>query len=336
MRAGIVLAWAVALLGANCFSPKYHNGNLHCTDAGQCPENYHCAVDNTCWQNGSDPVIGDDAAVPPAADAPAAVSATDAAADAPVQADSAGATGVEAAGVGVPLSQLAAEYARVICAKNFACCAQSDLRGKTLVGCEQNVANVFQSAVQAITDGIGRSRTIYYPERAEQCLQRIEATACEAWPLDPVTQLPAVCDNAIESLVPTGGPCRSVAECASRLCTGASSNADGTCLPKAAGGETCVQILAQNSCEAELYCDSSNRCVATKVDGTSCAGNRECKSLTCGSAPDAGNICLPAVCYSNGPLLPPACSLGGRPSAFGGGLALLAVLACVLRRRRFR
>jgi hypothetical protein len=390
MRAGIASAWAVALLGASCFSPKYHNGNLRCADAGQCPENYHCAVDNTCWQNGSDPVLGEDAAIPPEADAegedtaqvpddapvlpsgpevavdePSATDASldsrlsrdalrtepgraetrdaraadvamDAAADVSASADGADATGGETGSAGVPLDQLAAEYALVVCARNFACCAQADLRGKNLEGCRQNVASLLQPAVQAIADAETRGRAIYFPDRAEQCLQRIGATACEAWPLDPVTQLPGICDNAVRSLVSTGGPCRSAAECTTRLCTGASSNADGTCLPKAASGETCVQILAQNSCEPELYCESapSNLCTATKVDGTSCAGNRECKSLTCGPAPDAGNICLPALCYSNGPLLPPACSVGGRPSAFASGLMLAAALALVLRRRK--
>jgi hypothetical protein len=383
--------WGVALLSVSCFSPTYHNGNLRCTASSQCPKDYHCAVDYTCWRNGSNPDVGGalpdssgpettaapevgaetrDAApdsvqmadlpagaevavidvpslpdtVPPldlplGQDFPAPPPSTDAldapATDAPAQADGPDTGNAEAASAGVGLDQLAAEYARVVCAKDFACCTQSDLKGKTLASCEQNITSVFQTVVQSIADGVGRGRTIYYPERASQCLQAIGAVSCQAWPMDPVTQLPAICENAIEPQVTSGGPCRSAAECVSRLCTGASSSADGACLPKAVSGEGCVQIIGQNSCERELYCDSTNKCSPTKVDGTSCTGNRECKSLTCLAAPDAGNICQPALCYSNGPLLPPACSFGGRPSAYAFGLAL-ATLTLLLRRRQAR
>jgi hypothetical protein len=51
-------AWLVALVG--CFNPNYGgNGALQCDD-GKCPSGYHCAGNDTCWKNGSDP----DLAVP--------------------------------------------------------------------------------------------------------------------------------------------------------------------------------------------------------------------------------------------------------------------------------
>ena len=55
MRTTLWLASTLALLAVGCFSPTYHNGNLKCTASGECPEGYHCAVDHTCWHNGSDP-----------------------------------------------------------------------------------------------------------------------------------------------------------------------------------------------------------------------------------------------------------------------------------------
>jgi hypothetical protein len=249
-------------------------------------------------------------------------------------ADAADAVGGEAAVAGVQLVDFGAAYARIVCAKNFACCAQADLKGKTLATCEQNVANLFQNVVQAVSDGVGRGRTGYYPLRAEQCLQRIGNVDCQAWPVyDPTAWLPAICEQTIEPKVTAGGPCRSAFECTTGLCTGASTSADGTCLPKAPSGQSCVAIIGQNSCERELYCDATGVCSATKVEGTSCAGNRDCKSQTCGPAPDAGNICQTQACYSNGPLLPAACSFGGRPTAFAAGL-VLAALALLARRRR--
>jgi hypothetical protein len=386
MRTTPWFAPVLALLFVGCFSPTYHNGNLNCTASGECPEGYHCAVDHTCWRNGSEPDVpaslpdtgGPETAVAPESgvDTPdaapdsapttdlpigAEVAATDVpspsdaptdlllgqdspetppsadAADAPamdVPAAVDGPDAGEAGRVGVPLEDLAAWYAYVVCNKNFACCTQADLKGKSLATCQQDVANLFGNAVQAIAAGVGRGRTIYYPERAALCLQRIADVACADWPVyDPTTWLPAICENTVEPQVTAGGPCRSGFECTTGLCTGASGSADGTCLPKAASGESCVTIIGQNSCQRELYCDSTGVCSPTKVEGLSCAGNRDCKSQTCGAAPDAGNVCLPQLCYSNGPLLPAACSFGGRPTAFAAALAL-ATLALLWRRRR--
>ncbi|MBN2575078.1 MAG: hypothetical protein JXP73_10995 [Deltaproteobacteria bacterium] len=397
MEARILLAWALAVLCASCFSPKYHDGNLHCTASGQCPEGYHCAVDHTCWRNGSDPDAGARIADSGPPDTPvspeAGAEARDAAeplADGPATPDLSAA--MEAAVAEVPslpdatpppdlplgqdvggrdvvdlgvidapatdvalpvdayqdggpdpdagytgqLDKLAEEYACAVCNRNFACCTPSDTKGKTKASCQQSIANLFKSAVDAVTDGVNRGRTIYYPERAQECLRTIEATKCEDWPLDPVTELPAICASSIEPQIGNGGPCRTVADCVSGLCIGATSSADGTCMRKVASGQTCEPPpLGQNTCEPEFYCDSAKTCSATKNDGTSCGGNLECKSLTCGPAPDAGNLCLPATCYSNGPLIVPACSFGGRPSAFAGGL-VLATLALLVRRRRPR
>jgi hypothetical protein len=58
MRA--LLALTLCVLVAGCFSPKYQNGDLRCvpSDAHPCPTGYHCASNNTCWQNGSEPAPG--------------------------------------------------------------------------------------------------------------------------------------------------------------------------------------------------------------------------------------------------------------------------------------
>lgn len=301
MRAALGLA--CALLYASCFSPRYHDGDLQCTPQRACPDGYHCADDNTCWSNGHAPQV--DAAL--------------------VSSDG----GV---GAGVGLDQLAAEYARVVCSKDFVCCAQSDLRGKNLASCEQNVANLFQILVQAISDGVDRGRTVYAPDRASTCLQTIADIACQDWPVaDPVAWLPAICKDTIAAQVGPGGACRSPVECTTGLCSGASSNADGTCLPKASSGETCAAMVGQNSCNDELFCDSTNVCTMTKPEGAACTQNRECKSQSCTSESDAGSTCVAPACYSNGPLVLPACSIGGRPSAFAAS-ALIAVLACLFYR----
>lgn len=52
----IVLAGLCSLV-AGCFAPKYSNGSLRCESGTTCPDGYHCAPDNTCWKNGSDPML---------------------------------------------------------------------------------------------------------------------------------------------------------------------------------------------------------------------------------------------------------------------------------------
>ena len=49
-------ASAAFALVAGCFSPSYQSGRTPCGDgANQCPEGFHCAVDRTCWRDGTDP-----------------------------------------------------------------------------------------------------------------------------------------------------------------------------------------------------------------------------------------------------------------------------------------
>jgi hypothetical protein len=55
MRSLVLICFVIAG-AAGCFSPKYGNGELRCgSGAKQCPDGYHCAVDNTCWKDGANP-----------------------------------------------------------------------------------------------------------------------------------------------------------------------------------------------------------------------------------------------------------------------------------------
>jgi hypothetical protein len=237
----------------------------------------------------------------------------------------------------VPLAQLANAYATVVCTKNFACCTQADLKGKSLATCESTIVSQLQTGIQAISDGIDRGRTVYYPDRAGQCVQGIEGVSCQSWPIAPPTPLPAACDAVVKPQVGSGGACRSVVECTTGFCSGASTTADGTCLPRAASGETCAQVLFQNTCQDGLFCDLANKCSATKPEGAVCTRARDCTSQTCAVAPDAGadagTVCQPAACYSTGPFLAAGCSMGGRPAALPGVVLLIAGVACLRRRR---
>jgi hypothetical protein len=277
-------------------------------------------VAHTCWHNGRDPdaglgLVNSDARLSPDVNL---------------------AGNFDSASMAVPLDQLANAYAATVCAKNFDCCTQADLKGKTLATCESNTASALQTGIQAITDAVARGRTTYNADQAAQCLLGIATVDCQSWPLSAGASLPAGCETVIVPQVASGGACRSAVECTTGFCTGATSTADGTCLPRAAGGDNCAQVLLQNSCQDGLFCDSTNLCSAIKAEGSVCTRARECISQTCGlpagADAAAGNVCLPAACYSTGPFLAAGCSVGGRPAALPAVLLLLAG-AMLLRRR---
>jgi len=50
----LLLVWLVGGAAA-CFSPRYGNGDLLCSDDHRCPKGYHCVVTNTCWKDGENP-----------------------------------------------------------------------------------------------------------------------------------------------------------------------------------------------------------------------------------------------------------------------------------------
>jgi hypothetical protein len=54
----LVLSAAAAIM-AGC-GISVTNGGLTCSSDGTCPSGFHCAVDNSCWKNGQDPIGGGD------------------------------------------------------------------------------------------------------------------------------------------------------------------------------------------------------------------------------------------------------------------------------------
>src|SRR5438270_1370502 len=63
MSRATLLVWMLSQAG--CFSPGYVSGDLQCASGGRCPPRMHCAGDNHCYADGSDPDLSsaDDMAV---------------------------------------------------------------------------------------------------------------------------------------------------------------------------------------------------------------------------------------------------------------------------------
>jgi hypothetical protein len=53
-----IVALGLAALVTGCADPQYKSGDLLCAAGNRCPENFHCAADERCWANGTDPDLG--------------------------------------------------------------------------------------------------------------------------------------------------------------------------------------------------------------------------------------------------------------------------------------
>lgn len=47
------MRWLLLLVA--CTVPDLHSGNLQCASGRVCPDGFHCAADDRCWKDGSDP-----------------------------------------------------------------------------------------------------------------------------------------------------------------------------------------------------------------------------------------------------------------------------------------
>jgi hypothetical protein len=48
-------AWLGLLALAGCYNPDFAGTHYQCSSAKECPPGFHCAGDNTCWQDGTNP-----------------------------------------------------------------------------------------------------------------------------------------------------------------------------------------------------------------------------------------------------------------------------------------
>jgi hypothetical protein len=53
------------VLLAGCFSPSFQNAKTPCATNDECPPGLHCAADQKCWKDGSDPIVDLSAVQPP-------------------------------------------------------------------------------------------------------------------------------------------------------------------------------------------------------------------------------------------------------------------------------
>jgi hypothetical protein len=250
-------------------------------------------------------------------------------------------------------SQLGAEYAKSMCAKNNQCCTID------LTGCLTGEVDDFNSAYPDLAAMVQQNAVSIDCGKFTDCMNGVLSASCSAWPgrsgyfgADPAGV--AACHQFVVPLLQPGQACTQDYACVDGFCYDTEGGAgdgglgDNKCHAFVASGGTCVVSPSQvgdedRACNpATDFCGSSNTCEARKANGGSCAQSRECTSNSC-VGPDGGVTCVPPSSCTYEPsafYLPSAgCSMSPTRAGGKGAFAQLVgvvggVLFCVRRRRR--
>lgn len=165
--------------------------------------------------------------------------------------------------VGIPLAQAPMQLANAVCAKAFECCTAEELMALSVIGqtedqCRAAVAafiGLYQANIQA---SIAAMRASYDGGALAGCVDEHETRACDDLPSFEEIG----CAGAVVPLIAMGEACGAHHECIDGYCEGAGTSAatpTGTCAPKKADGETCVNPF---ECEGGA-CSTSTGCGPT-------------------------------------------------------------------------
>jgi hypothetical protein len=227
-------------------------------------------------------------------------------------------------GSSVGIEDFPQKYAQTLCKKNFDCCDDSELAGKTMSTCVTDNQTVIGILVAEINSSQAQGRASYDAKQSGTCIDSLNAMTCEEFKQGIGGNM-AACMAFIMPKVAQGGACTQGFECTTGNCEGASTDpvVDGMCVAApvlAAVGQSC----AANACVDGAYCDATSTCQPVKAAGAACTDDSECVN-TCNTTT---NTCS---CYAG-------CAVAGPTTAQGTLLSLLLVSAGLVftraRRRR--
>jgi hypothetical protein len=179
------------------------------------------------------------------------------------------------------------QRSRVICAKNFECCAGDRLLTPSVETCVESdrLYQVRQQVASALRDGRGT----FDSEAGQDCLVAVEALSCEGWAAAVAGADPAPCRNAIKGNARDGTSCATDYECSSLYCDQSAGANAGVCKAKGRVGASCDAF--EPGCIDGVTCLGTGVCTARVAPGGSCTRGIECQSGSC-----AGGAC-DSVCW---------------------------------------
>jgi hypothetical protein len=178
----------------------------------------------------------------------------------------------------VTIENFPQKYAEALCAKNFMCCSQAELTGKTQSQCVTDNQAVLAILISQINASQTQGRASYSASASGTCVDSLKMMTCDEFKTGASANM-AACMALITPKVAMGGACTQGYECTTGNCTGQDTTADppvdGMCaaaLPVASIGSSCSAA----ECPDDAYCDSTATCVKKKGAGETCSSDDEC------------------------------------------------------------
>jgi hypothetical protein len=190
----------------------------------------------------------------------------------------------------VALADVGGEVAKIICNVMIECYGFSSDRAS----CESEWTAQFEDQTQKLWENAVDKGTFQYDgKKMRECLDALAAGGCTAFAGDAP---PAVCDEALQGTVASGGACNVDEECAGDAHCDTRSACPGTCVDYVAEGGDCSSA----SCKLGLEC-LNNTCVAKAKLGEACRGESSpgcAAGLTC----DGDTATQSGTCVEEAPL----------------------------------
>jgi len=133
----------------------------------------------------------------------------------------------------VTIDNFAQKYAEALCEKNFTCCDQAELTGKTQSQCVSDNQAAFSFLISSIKSSQAQNRASYSSTASGMCVDSLKAMSCDEFKQGIGGNM-AACMAFIMPKVASGGACSQDYECTTTSCGGADTSVDppvdGTCV----------------------------------------------------------------------------------------------------------
>ena len=203
-----------------------------------------------------------------------------------------GTGGAVVVGTTVPLADLPATYAPILCDYFSRCLGVLDSRGYySSATCVSDMRSTFtEGTFTRVQSDVAAGIVTYDAALAATCLSGMQSAECGG--LTPL--MSAACASLIEGHVALGGACSMSDECAAGLYCALDIGCPSTCRAVGGVGAACSD---DEQCADGLACSSAGTCAATIPAGAACTDEDVCaENTTCS---DAG-VCEAVFSYLAG------------------------------------
>lgn len=179
--------------------------------------------------------------------------------------------------------QFSADFARVVCEKNVACCTTPEATQQL---CESRT----RLYLNRLRDSNDPDKETFDSQLADTCLNELAALSCADWVSVVEGAPPTACRSYAKGQLAEGARCGGDLECQSHFCNGNT----GVCEARLGQDAACDGL--NNQCAPGMSCGEGSMpgsfCGSPRSQSASCALDADCFSFKC-----TGKTCAPSCWY---------------------------------------